>query len=77
MPAISLISEGYSRQVQEKKENSINIYMLWFNFILGSYLLFFLFLGMVMHDNNMIMSLKQKKRRFEPRIKLNHNIYIN
>ena len=26
-----------------------------------------------MYDNNMIMSLKQKKRKFEPRIKLNHN----
>ena len=24
----------------------------------------------------MIMSLKQTKRKFEPRIKLNHNIYI-
>ena len=36
---------------------------------------FLLFLGMVMYDNNIIMSLKQKKRRFEPRIKLNHNIY--
>ena len=31
---------------------------------------------MVMYDNNMIMSLKQKKRKLEPRIKLNHNIYI-
>ena len=31
---------------------------------------------MVMYDNNMIMSLKQKKRNFEPRIKLNHNIYV-
>ena len=41
----------------------------WFKFS------FLLFLGMVMYDNNMIMSLKQKKRRFEPRIKLNHNIY--
>ena len=30
---------------------------------------------MVMYDNNMIMSLKQKKRKFEPRIKLNHNIF--
>ena len=28
-----------------------------------------------MYDNNMIMSLKQKKRKFEPMIKLNHNIY--
>ena len=43
----------------------------WFKFS------FLLFLGMVMYDNNMIMSLKQKKRKFEPRIKLNHNSYIN
>ena len=41
----------------------------WFKFS------FLLFLGMVMYDNNMIMSLKQKKRKFEPRIKLNHNSY--
>ena len=43
----------------------------WFKFS------FLLFLGMVMYDNNMIMSLKQKKRKFEPRIKLNHNIYMD
>ena len=42
----------------------------WFKFS------FLLFLGMVMYDNNMITSLKQKKRKFEPRIKLNHNIYM-
>ena len=42
----------------------------WFKFS------FLLFLGMVMYDNNMIMSLKQKKRKFEPRIKLNHNICL-
>ena len=29
---------------------------------------------MVMYDNDMIMRLKQKKRKFEPRIKLNYNI---
>ena len=29
-----------------------------------------------MYDNNMIMSLKQKKRKFEPRMKLNHNSYF-
>ena len=42
----------------------------WFKFS------FLLFLGMEMYDNGMIMSLKQKKRKFEPRIKLNHNIYM-
>ena len=47
---------------------------LWFNFILDSNF-FFLLLGMVMYDNNMIMSLKQRKRKFKPRIKLNHYIY--
>ena len=56
------------------KKLNINIYVVvqfypWFKFS------FLLFLGMVMYDNNMIMSLKQKKRKFEPRIKLNHNIY--
>ena len=41
----------------------------WFKFS------FLVFLGMVMYDyNNMTMSLKQKKRKFEPRIKLNHNL---
>ena len=48
--------------------------VLWFNVILRSNFLFFCFSGMVMYDNNMIMSLKQKKRKFEPGIKLNHNI---
>ena len=31
---------------------------------------------MIMYDNNMTMNLKQKKTKFEPRIKLNHNTYI-
>ena len=46
--------------------------------ILSLVQIFFSFvLGMVMYDNNVIMSLKQKKKRkFEPRIKLNHNTYI-
>ena len=57
------------------KKLNINIYVVvqfypWFKFS------FLLFLGMVMYDNNMIMSLKQKKRKFEPRIKLNHNIHL-
>ena len=33
----------------------------------------FLFLGMVMYDNDMIMSLKLKKKEFKPTIKLIHN----
>ena len=35
------------------------------------------FLGMVTYNTNMIISLKQKKIEFEPRITLNHNIYIS
>ena len=58
------------------KKQTYTVYVVvqfypWFKFS------FLLFLGMVMYDNNMIMSLKQKKRKFEPRIKLNHNIYNN
>ena len=30
-----------------------------------------------MYDNNMVMSLKQKKIKFKPGIKLNHNIDTN
>ena len=43
------------------------IYMLWFNFIE-------FILGMVMYD---IEFVTEKKRKFKPRIKLNHNIYTN
>ena len=49
-----------------------SVYMLWFNFILGSNFLFFCFWVL----KCMIMSLKQRKIEFELRIKLNHNIYI-
>ena len=50
------------------------MYLLWFSFILGSNFIFFCFSGMVIYDNNMIMSLKQGERKFKARIKLNHNI---
>ena len=51
--------------------------MLWFNDILDLNFCFLkLLLGMVMYDNDMIMSLKQKKIKFQPRKKLNHNKYI-
>ena len=58
---------------KKKNEDKISIDVVvqfypWFKFS------FLLFLGIVMYDNNMIMSLKQKKRKFEPRIKLSHNI---
>ena len=51
--------------------------MLWFNVVLDlNFCLLNLLLGMVMYDNDMIMSLKQKKIKFKPRIKLNRNKYI-
>ena len=51
--------------------------MLWFNVILDLNFCFLkLLLGMVMYDNDMIMSLKQKKIKFKPRKKLKHNKYI-
>ena len=51
--------------------------MLWFNDILDLNFCFLkLLLGMVMCDNDMIMSLKQKKIKFQPRKKLSLNKYI-
>ena len=53
--------------------NSISlllVYMLWFNFILGSNFIFLCFKLIIIHCN----AQKQKKIKFEPRIKLNHNI---
>ena len=50
----------------------IIVYMLWFNFILGLYLIFLCF-GVW---QCMVMSVKQRKLKFKPRIKLNHNIYM-
>ena len=41
----------------------------WFNFILGLNFIFFYF----WEQCCMVMSLKQKKVQFKPRIKLNHN----
>ena len=46
--------------------------MLWFNFILGSILISLGFIPIIMHYH----SQKQRKIKIEPRIKLNHNIYI-
>ena len=55
------------------KKVNIHMYcMLWFNFILGLNLIFFRFKLIVKHYHTQ----KQKKIKFKPRIKLNHNIYI-
>ena len=45
--------------------------MLWFNFILGLNYMFVCFKVIIIHYHTQ----KQKKRKFEPRIKLNHNRY--
>ena len=48
------------------------MYMLWFNFILGLNFIFFCFKLIIIHYHTQ----KQRKIKFKPRIKLNHNIYI-
>ena len=45
--------------------------MLWFNFILGLNFIFFCFKLIIIHYHTQ----KQKKIKFKPRIKLNHNTY--
>ena len=45
------------------------IYLLWFNFILSSNFIFLCFKIIIIHYNTQ----KQKKIKFEPRIKVNHN----
>ena len=46
--------------------------MLWLNVILGSNFIFLCFKLIIIHYHTQ----KQRKIKFEPRIKLNHNIYI-
>ena len=46
--------------------------MLWFSFILGSNFIFLCFKLIIIHYNTQ----EQKKRKFEPRIKLNPNIDV-
>ena len=46
--------------------------MLWFNFILGLNFIFFCFKLIIIHYHTQ----KQRKTKFKPRIKLNHNRYI-
>ena len=47
-------------------------YMLWFHFILDSNFIFFCFKLIIIHYNTQT----QKKIKFVPRIKLNHNVYM-
>ena len=44
-------------------------YMLWFNFVLGLNIIFLCFELVIIHYHTQ----KQRKIKFEPRIKLNHN----
>ena len=50
--------------------------MLWFNFILALNFLFSCFKLIIMLLSYITIPEKQKKIKFEPRIKLNHNRYI-
>ena len=72
------ISTVYSLHVAIKitclKEGLVQcglVYMLWFDFILGSNFIFLCFKLIIIHYHTP----KQRKMKFEPRIKLNHNIY--
>ena len=47
------------------------LYMLWFNFILGLNFISLCF-KLIIIDNH---TPKQRKIKFKPRVKLNHNIY--
>ena len=47
--------------------------MLWFNFMLGLNFIFLCFKLIIIHYHTQ----KQREIKFEPRIKLNHNIYIH
>ena len=46
--------------------------MLWFNFIFGLSLIFLCFRLIIIHYHTS----KQREIKFEPRIKLNHNIFV-
>ena len=48
------------------------LYMLWFSFILGLHFIFLCFKLIIIHYHTP----KQRKIKFKPRMKLNHNIYI-
>ena len=52
---------------------SVQVYMLWFNFILGLNFIFLCFKVIIIHYHTP----KQRLKKFKPRIKLNYNIYIN
>ena len=49
----------------------LGVYMLWFNFILGLNFIFFCSKLTIIHYHTQT----QRKIKFKPRIKLNHNIY--
>ena len=51
----------------------LNVYMLWFNFILGLNFIFFCFKLIIIHYHTP----KQRKIKFKPKIKLNHNMYVS
>ena len=72
----ALILVGYSRQhtvllnLSVESCLKIQVYMLWFNFILGLNFIFLCFKLIIIHYHTQ----KQREIKFKPRIKLNHNI---
>ena len=73
--AIYYILRTLFRTKDESYESLLNLVgmdMLWFNFILGLNFIFFCFKLIIIHYHTQ----KQKKIKFKPRIKLNHNRYF-
>ena len=62
---------SHQKQYQNLLRYQWNVFVV-FNFISGSNFIFLCFKLIIIHYN----SQKQKKIKFEPRIKLNHNIFI-
>ena len=53
-----------------EESNIVSVYMLWFNFILGLNFISLCFKLIIIHYHTP----KQRKIKFKPRIKLNHNM---
>ena len=71
----NIVSENnYMKQffTEVEESNIVSVYMLWFNFIVGLNFIFLCFKLIIIHYHTP----KQRKIKFKPTIKLNHNMYI-
>ena len=63
--------EGNYKIVENKDAHCSAVYMLWFSFILGSNFIFLCCKLIIIY----YYTQKQRKIKFKPKTKLNHNIY--